>query len=128
MKVIDPGHWYTLHTLDGQAEPSHQLRFVKRMGEKYPGNTTTYPGTMCQEVLRVLIDRVQYVNNQIPDEHNAETLKYLRYALWMFEDRAAERHGRSLEAGVEGIENVPFCTVCGHIECDDDSHVEEKTQ
>lgn len=62
MKVIDPGHHYGLAVLDGEPNGSESLLFVKRQGEKYPGNTFHHHGTTLQEVLRACCERLRYVN------------------------------------------------------------------
>jgi hypothetical protein len=116
MKVLDAGHLYELDTFDGQSSDSALLRFMKREGAGYPGNAGAYPGTNCQDVIRVLIDRVKYLHNQIPHPENGEIIGSLRAALEAFEVRAAERHGRALVLGVT-IEYEPACKVCGHIGC-----------
>lgn len=92
MKVIDPGHTYELLNYDGDG--SQILHFVKRMGEGYPGNDSAYAGTLIQEVLRALIDRMTYVNKQISCDNNTRVLFYLRMALFQLEERAAQRHGK----------------------------------
>lgn len=118
MKVLDPGHRYELRHLDGSG--SSVLQFVKRDGEGYPGNVGRCEGTNIQEVLRVLIDRIQYLNRQVHSEHNIIVIDELRGALIQLETRAAERHGRVLSlTSVHEIspENIPVCDKCGHIEC-----------
>lgn len=116
MKVIDPGHEYELDSYDG-GEPV-RLVFVKREGEGYPFNVGHHPGTNCQEVIRALIDRVQYLQRQIPCDENPVVVNRLRDALWQFEQRAAERHGRLLPSFEAAIEKQPTCAGCGHIGCD----------
>lgn len=116
MKVLDPGHSYALKHVDG--DDGQNLFFVKREGPGYPGNVGSYPGTQIQEVLRVCIDRLDYVNNQIPCDRNKIAKRYLQEAIFHLESRAAERHGRVLQANAEGIEKLPICPYCGHIECD----------
>lgn len=115
MKVIEPGHIYTLNRLDGEGVES--LVFVKREGEKYPGNVGHHTGTNMQEVLRALIDRVQYVNKQIPHWRNMQVIGALRDALRQLETRAAERHGRRLQYKGPNWEKQETCSQCGHIEC-----------
>lgn len=118
MHVLDPGHMYRLRWLDGGS--FGVLRFVKRSGEGYPGNIGNYPGTTTQEVLRALIDRTQYVDNQIPCGENLEVLDHLRQAIYFLEERAADRHGRTLvltEDEMECIETLPTCDKCNHIGC-----------
>jgi hypothetical protein len=108
MEVIDPGHFYALASLDGNDEVEW-LQFVKREGEGYPGNVGHHPGTIIQEVLRACIDRVKYVDNQIPDERNRPVIDSLRTALYYLEVRAAERHGKKLpeDLNFHKIEELP---------------------
>lgn len=116
MKILDPGHAYQLACYDGDDLPP--LIFMKRVGAKYPGNVGTHPGTNCQEVLRALIDRVQYLDAQVHAPENVRILNYLRRALWEFEMRASRLHWRTITAHPTEIETVPTCETCGHIECE----------
>ena len=129
MKVIDPGHVYELAQLDGDSLPPIVLRFVKRVGLCYPGNEKPpYPGTNMQDVIRVLIDRLQHVKDQahdLDDQESASTdwrcIKYLREVLWQLEERAARRHGRPWPCvGVDApdVEHIATCGGCGHIGCE----------
>lgn len=121
MKVIDAGHTYAVDSYDGESPQT--IIFVKREGEGYPFNVGHHPGTNCQEVLRVLIDRVKYLQKQIPCEENQRIINNLRSCLWEFEKRAATRHGRdSVFAWQEkyqpiAVEDQPTCVGCGHIGC-----------
>jgi hypothetical protein len=122
MMILDKGHEYFLDTYDSdQYSRSPILTFMKRRGEGYPGNTSSYPGTNCQEVLRALIDRVKYLDGQIPCKENKQIVFHLRSALFLFEDRAAYRHGKRLDLNylkiTDNIEDVPHCQTCGHIQC-----------
>jgi hypothetical protein len=116
MRVITPGHHYLLDVYDGRG--SMGLRFMKRVGEGYPGNTgSPHEGTNCQEVLRALIDRVQYLHSQSPCEENEEIRSHLRTALLLFEERAARIRGDTSLRDRSNylIEAEPTCKVCGHI-------------
>ena len=119
MKVLDPGHRYLLAHLDGDAEAP--LVFVKRVGEKYPGNADAYAGTTTQEVLRALIERSKFVDAQEPSTWNAEVLGLLRRALWVLEYRAALKRGEADRffdvISAAEIESLPTCTTCGHVAC-----------
>jgi hypothetical protein len=120
MRVIDPGHYYQITSY--YPDPNKQvywrdqeISFVKKIGENFPGNTgTAYPGTNCQELIRVLIDRVEYLNNQKPARENHKILYHLFEALAWFEIRAAHLKGTDfyLESGFETVEP---CKICGHI-------------
>jgi hypothetical protein len=116
MEIIDPGHKYLLESYDG--DQGNFLVFMKRDGEGYPGNIGSHAGTNCQEVLRALIARVQYLHRQIPSEYNVCIIRDLRDALLQFELRAAYRHGRQLAHTDIAIEHMETCQACGHIACD----------
>jgi len=92
MKVHVPGHYYQLETIDGHRDVT--LRFVSRKGPGYPGNEYIFAGTNNQEVLRVLIDRTQYLNKQMPSWTNRVCILLYRIALNLLEWRAARRHRR----------------------------------
>lgn len=116
MRVIDPGHVYELDSLDG--EITNRLKFVKREGNKYPGNKGEHPGTTMQEVLRVLIHRAKYVNNQITCHETEQVIRLLANAIYQLEIRAAKRHGRLVDFSVEdAVSGSKKCKKCGHIGC-----------
>lgn len=116
MRVIDPGHQYALNHLDGNLE--ELLTFVKREGPKYPGNQGSHPGTNIQECLRAIIDRIKYVDAQIPHWRNKHAIVAMRDVLECLEFRAAERHGRILHLSPGlNIEDEEVCPKCGHIGC-----------
>lgn len=126
MKELDRGHHYMLDNLDGNE--TQLLRFVKRYGSGYPGNTGAYQGTNVQEVLRALIKRMAYLkwqaielNDLASDEEDAQIIQYFRGALYLLEQRAARRHDRILRltgSDFEHIEELPVCKKCGHIGCE----------
>lgn len=118
MKIIDPGHAYALAVLDGNGYEF--LKFVKRVGAKYPGNEWPHPGTNIQEVLRVLIDRIQFLDSQQPElQHNWRAVEHLRAALRHMEYRAAEKHNRRYPVLINRVETMVTCGKCGHIGCND---------
>lgn len=137
MRVIDPGHRYEFNVLDNELHAEaldgkvHEeiLQFVKRKGPKYPGNKSAYPGTTMQEVLRALIDRIMYVDQQESYQSNKIAINNFRSAIYYLELRAAERHGRLPEflSSVKQlhIETYPVCEKCGHIMCHGKCHAEE---
>lgn len=126
MKVLDPGHSYLLDELDGG--PGQVLDFVKRVGDRYPGNELpAHPGTTLQETWRAGCERLRYVEGQEGDPASRKCIELLREAIWRLEDRAARRHGLRLSDrypfdDLEGLELVPTCRTCGHIYC---RHMEE---
>ena len=118
MRAIDSGHLYELKTLDVDGSPGY-LQFVKRIGEKYPGNEApAYGGTIIQEVCRALIDRLRYVDNQQPAYENAVAISLLRSTIWMLEKRAARVGGYEIKATSDAtIEHIETCEEHLHIQC-----------
>jgi len=126
MRILDPGHRYAVNILDGLGNTENgicigkdHVQFVKREGEGYPGNVGHHYGTNCQELVRVLIHRLKYLDSQIPDHNNIHAIKSLRDVLRELETRAAQRHGLSLprDKDLIEIEKLPTCLHCGHIVC-----------
>lgn len=119
-RVLDPGHDYDLLTLDG--ELSQRLTFVKRFDptdpSRFPGNTNAHPGTTMQSVIRCLIERIDYLQHQIPHPNNLEVRKNLLDCLWLLESRAAERHGYRFPYRAEVMDSMPMCSHCGHVVCE----------
>lgn len=114
--VKDTGHAYELPNLDGDG--SQLLRFVKRFDpQKYPGNADAYPGTTLQTVMRCLIERVKYLDNQIPCPNNGAVVSRLIECLWLLEERAAARHGYSFDYRPGDMLEMPMCGHCGHVVC-----------
>lgn len=116
MKVLDPGHCYQLLCLDGDYEQI--LQFVKREGPGYPGNVGTSAGTNLQSVLRACIDRVRYLQQQIPCAENVVIDDLLTRAVHLLEERAAVRHGRSYPHSDIFACSAPLCPQCGHTDCE----------
>lgn len=118
-EVLDPGHQYRLLTLDGDLDQT--LTFVKRHDPndltRFPGNTNSYPGTTMQSVIRCLIERIEYLDKQIPHLNNLESRDHLTEVLWLLEDRAAERHGYVFDLFPEDCYTMPMCPHCGHVIC-----------
>lgn len=117
MRVIDPGHTYALPTLDSESPWEVILQFVKREGEKFPGNLGHYSGTTMQEVLRALIERATYVNRQTPCPETETAIGLLKSVIVLFEIRAARRHGRELDVTVDEVVYGETCPVCLHVGC-----------
>lgn len=122
MQIVEPGHIYDLAWYDGDAQRPFEslLIFMKREGAGYPGNVGHHPGTNIQDVLRALLDRVKYLDAQIPDVRNTSVVMLLRTAIGLLEERAAERHGRLATwppLPYLAIEAYPTCAICGHIGC-----------
>lgn len=118
MLIIDPGHCYEPASYDGQQfTDSLFVTFMKRLGSNYPGNEgIAHAGTNCQELIRVLIHRCLYINNQKPNWQTWLIIRLFRITLWLFEQRASSKKGYWLNIWpLAKIEEVPSCVTCGHI-------------
>lgn len=116
IEIVDPGHSYRLPSFDGELEQT--LTFMKREGAGFPGNVGHYPGTNLQSVLRACLNRVVYLQGQIPHDNNVAIICHLKHVLRELEQRAAERHGLNpntitLDLAAFG----PMCGTCGHVMC-----------
>jgi len=105
MMIVEPGHVYKLHAIDGAEGESETLRFVNRE----PGSE--HPGTQTQEVLRALIDRTMHCDNCLRWAGNDKIIHHLRMALVLHEARALER---KTEKGIIQPENVYTSYHDGH--------------
>lgn len=123
MKVVDPGHEYTVEQYDfPDGAPTQTIIFMKREGTLYPGNEGFHGGTNIQELLRVCIDRLRHLDGQVTAFANVCAISNIQGAIWFLEKRAARRHNRVFQAGAQDIEKIPTCKTCGHIGCENKDH------
>ncbi len=130
-EVLDKGHRYELLSLDDDEQIGNftgrfyqTLTFVKRCDlqnpERFPGNENAYPGTTVQSVVRALLERLRYLQNQIWSLENVFVIFCLRCVLWLMEFRAARRHGHTYWKSLTFAETEPLCQKCGHTICEHD--------
>lgn len=125
MKVIDPGHEYFLEGVGG-AGPQ-RIVFVKNEGKKYPGNVGFHAGILTQELLRVCVDRTEYLNSQGTCMETELALSAMRQALAWYEVRAARCRGTHIVAEhADVLEALPVCATCGHNQCHRTPHDHER--
>lgn len=98
MKTLTPGHRYGLASFEGA--PPQIIQFIEKLpvpgGD--PGELVTYlDGTTNEEVLRVLIDRIQFLNSKFPCRENSIVLTKLEESLMWLEKRTANRKARQVE-------------------------------
>lgn len=83
MKTIISGHRYHAEHLDGN--DTQEIQFVDR------GHGRDTQGTTNQELLRILINRVKFLETEVHWRGNEDILYHLRMALVLHESRALER-------------------------------------
>ncbi len=100
MRIIDQGHQYELSHLEGDGHEI--LSFIKKESTENPGELQIVSdGTTNEEVLRVLIDRMNFLQVKKPCRENAIVITKLEECLMWLEKRTAGR----VAAGVEGTSN-----------------------
>ena len=102
MKVITEGHTYELDHFENYGLPGvavQKLQFIHKEPAE-PGSKeleTICDGTTNEEVLRVLIDRMNYLQNKFPCRENAIVITKLEESLMWLEKRTANRKARNVE-------------------------------
>jgi hypothetical protein len=98
MQVFTPGHRYVLESFE-DTNSGQVLQFIEKQPES-EGSTklvTVNDGTTNEEVLAVLIDRLNYLQAKHPCRENAIVLTKLEESLMWLNKRTADRKARSVE-------------------------------
>lgn len=117
MRVVEPGHIYEVANADGDDE--QRIVFVRRRdsdAERLPDDQG-HEGILSQELLRVLINRTLYLNDEDPCTEDVEIVHKLRDCLKAYESRAARRSIEKLSMP----ERTDGCDICHHLLCFHDS-------
>lgn len=99
MKVFNEGHSYGLQNQDNPRR-MQVLQFIEKRPVSHDATGKMYTekdGTTNEEVIAVLIHRLNYLNNQFPSPFNFEAIAHLESALHNLEARTAERKSREVE-------------------------------
>ncbi len=98
MKVVTKGHLYELAHFEN---PDHieAIQFIEKHASPSLGNSllTVHDGTTDEEVLAMLIDRMQYLQNMFPCRENAIVITKLEESLMWLNKRTADRKARNVE-------------------------------
>lgn len=98
MKNLVPGHQYSLQQFENK-ENFQVLQFIHKE-PKFEGSTelrTVADGTTNEEVLEVLIDRMNYLQGKFPCRENAIAITNLEQALMWLNKRTQDRLKRQVE-------------------------------
>lgn len=102
MKIITEGHKYELENHENPTGIENQtLQFIEKKpaGNEFPVGSliTVNEGTTNEEVLRVLIDRMNSMQSKFPCRENAIVTTHLETALLWLEKRTSDRKARGVE-------------------------------
>lgn len=99
MKILTPGHKYELDNVESPENPGQTIQFIEKISEN-PGGTvlkTVHDGTTNEDLLRVLIDRMNSLQSKFPCRENAIATTHFETGLLWLEKRTADRKVRGVE-------------------------------
>lgn len=112
MKVLREGHRYALENFEDKSKPGQIIQFIEKVpetaidtslgrdfGTEYQTGKliTLNDGTTNEDLIRVLIDRLTYLNGKFPCRENAIAITKLDEALLWLEKRTRDRVARNVE-------------------------------
>lgn len=101
MKVLTEGHRYLLEDFEPNIlpkEPHQILQFIEKNKKDDSDELETINnGTTNEEVLKVLIDRLQFLSKKLPSRETALAITKLEEALMWLEKRTKDRIDRNVE-------------------------------
>lgn len=99
MKVIVAGHNYKLSNFENAGAYGQTLQFIHKIpaSQNSPEPRTIADGTTTEEVLEVLIDRIQYLHSQFPCRENEIAITKLEESLMWLNKRTQDRIKRNVE-------------------------------
>lgn len=99
MKIITPGHTYELSNFENKEQIGQTLQFIHKepITPDSKELETISDGTTNEELIEVLIDRMQFLQNKIPCRENAIVLTKLEESLMWLNKRTQDRIKRNVE-------------------------------
>ena len=97
MEIIVLGHTYELANFEEKEAAGQILQFIHKTPTAEGELRTLSDGTTNEEVIKVLIDRIGYLDELFPCEENKAALSALSIALQALEERAANRLARGVK-------------------------------
>lgn len=97
MEVVTPGHVYKLPDFEHDGEQT--LCFINKKPKEEGSKEliVVNQGTSTEEVLEVLIDRMNFLNGLFPCRENAVAITHLDTALLWMQKRTADRVKRNVK-------------------------------
>lgn len=102
MNILTPGYRYELANFDNPGHPGQVIQFIEKLPVTDPGAPegalkTVNDGTTNEELLRVLIDRMNSMQAKFPCRENAIATTHFETGLLWLEKRTADRKARGVE-------------------------------
>lgn len=99
MKILRPNHQYELENFEKKDQQGQIIQFIEKESFGTDALMTINDGTTNEEVLRMMIDRMNGLQAKFPCRENEIVITKLQEALMWLEERTKGRVVR----GVEGM-------------------------
>lgn len=98
MKIIETGHIYELSNFD-DPKTTQKITFIsKKVKDTKTGEMElVHDGTTNEEVLEMLIDRLECLHKELPSKESIEATIHLKQALTSLKQRTLDRTNRGIE-------------------------------
>ena len=99
MKVLVEGHKYELSNFENKNEQGQTLQFIQKepITEGSTELKTISDGTTNEELIEMLLDRMNYLQSKFPCRENAIAITKLDEALLWLNKRTSDRIKRNVE-------------------------------
>lgn len=99
MKVLVPGYRYELGNFENKGQAGQVLQFIHKepKADGIMELEIIMDGTTNEEVLAVVLDRIESLQAKFPCQENAKVIANLKDSLIQFAIRTANRKKRSVE-------------------------------
>lgn len=99
MKILRVGYQYELDNFETPTQIGQVIQFIEKetKQEGLPELITVFDGTTNEDVLKVLIDRMQYLQSKFPCRENAIVITKLEESLMWLNKRTSDRLARNVE-------------------------------
>ncbi len=98
MKILVKGYSYELANFENKGKKGQHIQFIQKDKR---GDTdelvTLFDGTTNEEVIAVLIDRLEFQGELFPCIHNTHAVTHLKESLWWLNERTRDRKERNVE-------------------------------
>lgn len=97
MQIKVEGHQYEMSNFENKENPGQVLQFIHKEPNENNELITISDGTTNEEVLEILINRMNFLNNKFPCRENSIVITHLETALLWLEKRTNDRIKRNVE-------------------------------
>jgi hypothetical protein len=97
MKILTANHKFELANFENPNSPGQVIQFIEKSYDGLGPLKTVNDGTTNEEVLKVLINRLQGMGEKLPCRENSIAITKLEEALMWLEKRTSDRRARGVE-------------------------------